>query len=579
MRRFYSTFFVGLSLAAGGAAWANNPETIVLNDPAFPFFHSTAMDQPRLYGLLTDGGTVIEDASGPVLIRAFVDTGSSGFVLSNLHTTDEYGVQSLGFDETDYIGSYTNTGIGGEETGSVSRPLGILLYNDPLPTDGDLQLADFDAYGEHNLWVRDAPGTGEVVSIDLEDGSQYPLISPINIVGMPVIEQRVMVMNWLDIPPELEGLLPPEAKQIQTKLLPPGHGDIPGTNITLDLAMQDFVGEPREGETLPSMSRNPLVKNVTISHDPACTSVTADWLFDTGAGSSFVSFTWAKQIGLIPDTYQDLPSFVADHVAADGMVSQIGGIGSEAVTVPILTVNEIRVPAQEGFDIVWENVRVLIFDHPELAELGLQGIFGMNLIGPAATVDASDLGNVALGDDALLLLLLTALSDITPSPFSSVVFEVTGEETGELRLFSDRVGAGAPTFTAWRDGQFSVDELADPEISGPDADPDADGVTNLMEYALGGLPLSSSRDILPTVTLEEHNGAPHLTLTYERIKPADDLTFTVEASSEMGTWSSGGTELVDTIDLGDRERVTVRQTQDIHSANRGFLRLRVDLVE
>ena len=552
--------------------------TMVLNDPAFPFFHTTALDQPRLYGLLTDGGNVMQDANGPVVFRAFIDTGSSGFVLSHLHASiHDYEVASFEFsEEDDYIGVYTNLGIGGEEVGSVSRPFGVLLYNDPFPVTG-APIEDFDAYGEHSLWVRQAPGIGEVTVIPFEGFGDYELVSPVNIVGMPVIEQRVMVMEWIDIPDELVGLLPEEAKEMRTKLLPPGHPDIPPTNVTLDIEMRNFIGHPREGETLPSVSRNPMVENITISHHPDAESLTASWLFDTGAGSSFISFAWAQQIGLIPASYSDLPTFVLDHIENDGMISQIGGIGDEVVQVPILTLREMRVPAREGFDIVWENVRILIFDHPELAALGLEGIFGMNLIGPAATVDSNLLDGGTLGDD----LLFAILADITPTPFRSIVFEVTGEDTGELRLFSTRAVTGGLSYQDWRDSRFEPEIRDDPALSGPQADPDGDGIPNLLEYALARDPMTPSRLGLPTPGLQAIDEQHYLTLTFDRIKGAIDLEFVVEGSPDVTEWTATQTTLVSVTPLDDeiRERVIVRDTVPWETTLRRFLRLRVNLLE
>lgn len=569
--------FLFLALVMGTAIAGARP-TVILNDPAFPFFHTTALDQPRLYGLLTDGGQVMQDANGPVVFRSFIDTGSSGFVLSNLHaSTHEFEVASFNFnEEVDYIGTYTNLGIGGEEVGSVSRPFGILLYNDPFPSTGQAPIEEFDAYGDHSLWVRQAPGIGEVTLIPIEGFGNYELVSPVNIVGMPVIEQRVMVMQWMDIPEELIGLLPEEAKEMRTKLLPPGHLDIPPTNITLDIEMRDFIGQPRPGETLPSVSRNPMVKNITISHDPDSESLTASWLFDTGAGSSFISFAWAQQIGLISPSYPDLPTFLMDHIENEGLTSQVGGIGGDVVNVPILTLHEIRIPAREGFDIVWQNARVLIFDHPELAALGLEGIFGMNLIGPAATVDSNLLEGGTLADD----LLFAILADITPTPFTSIVFEVTGEETGELRLFSSHAIARQTSYTEWRNSRFDPEIRDDPAFSGPQADPDNDGIPNLLEYALARDPMTPSRLGLPLPDLLEIDGGQYLSLSFDRIKGAVDLEFVIEASPGLTEWLPQPTVLVSVSDLDEtRERVTLRDHQPFQTTNRRFLRLRVNLLE
>src|SRR5690625_1805195 len=150
MRPIFSTFSTCLSFLLSVSVGFGS-ETIVVNHPDYPFFHATAMDQPRLYGILTDGDEVITDENGAVLFRAFIDTGSSGFVLSNLHATGDHETASFGFGEEDYIGSYTNVGIGGEELGSVSRPFGIRLLNAPLPADGNLSIDDFVEIGRAHV--------------------------------------------------------------------------------------------------------------------------------------------------------------------------------------------------------------------------------------------------------------------------------------------------------------------------------------------------------------------------------------------------------------------------------------------
>ncbi len=529
---------------------------IMLNAPGYPFFHATGMDQPRLYGLLTDGdGQVIEDDDGPVPFRAFIDTGSSGFVLSNLHVDPELGERVFGFSEAngDFIGQYTNLGLGGEEVGWVTREVGVRLLNQPesIDTGG---IDDFLDYGTHRLWVRQQPGIGEVVNLDLGSGIIYPLISPVNIVGMPVISQRAMVMEWKEVG-DMGFLLPEGAKELQTRLVPFGDPSIPPTNLTIELAMREFVS-PAPGETPPGFARNPLVKNVTIRHDPEKPPVTADWLFDTGAGSSFISLDFAKAIGLIPETYADLPAYVEDHLDAGGMISQVGGIGPETITVPILETAEIRVPTRGGRDLVWQNVRVMVFDHPDLADLGLEGIFGMNLIGPAATIDSSLLdgigleGDVGAPNNALLDLLFALLSDITPGPFDTIVFEVTGEETGELRLFRP----GLPqSFQGWLDAAFTPAELADATVTGPAADPGGHGIPMLARYAFGMDARQPDPRELPKFHFDagENSGDETLVLTAYRRNNDPVIQMVVEVSSDLRTWENAGASWV-TVEVGEQ---------------------------
>src|SRR5690606_30827347 len=144
-----------------------------------------------------------------------------------------------------------------------SRPFGLLLYNGPFPLEGEVYVEDFVDYGEYNLWVRQAPGIGEFNVVDVGEGIQYPLTSALNIVGMPIIEKRVMTMLWAAPPTELfdlleavfPGMFTPSLRNIrelETHLLPHGDPAVPDTNITLELEMRDFVGEPRPGEVLPT---------------------------------------------------------------------------------------------------------------------------------------------------------------------------------------------------------------------------------------------------------------------------------------------------------------------------------------
>ncbi|MES2572742.1 MAG: LamG-like jellyroll fold domain-containing protein, partial [Verrucomicrobiota bacterium] len=102
------------------------------------------------------------------------------------------------------------------------------------------------------------------------------------------------------------------------------------------------------------------------------------------------------------------------------------------------------------------------------------------------------------------------------------------------------------------------------------ADPDRDGVINLLERALAGSPAAPDAGILPIIDPT----APFLTITYTRAKGLPELTLTVQESSDpaMALWTAaGGTEVV--TDLGAFERV--RFTVDPGTAGRKFLRLQV----
>ena len=336
---------------------------IVLADPGYDGVRASALDQPRLYTLLSDpaqGGAFItwfNPDSGqvePVLLTAFVDTGASGFAISHLNATGDLDQPNLDLGTADYIGPFTEIGIGGQEAGDVTRPLGVWVRNGAID-GGDILPSEFSAFGNFNLWVRREMGAGEY--------NEFLGVDPLNLVGMPVIRQRRLLLD----PTPMADL-----GALETALLAPDAFE-PSTQATVSLVLRDFIDTPPSGEVAPSHEANPLVPGLTLTE--GALSASGEWLLDTGAGSSFASFAMAKAIGLIPAQYATLAEFMADY---DGPTADIGGIGASQI-VPILNVDRVSVPTREGAVLVWKNVDLLIAD-----VAGLQGIFGMNLLVPAS---------------------------------------------------------------------------------------------------------------------------------------------------------------------------------------------------
>ena len=381
-----------------------------------------AIDQPELYSVIYDGANVITSGGEPVLLETFVDTGASGFVISALNAQGLYDTPSLGWTSNDYIGTFSETGIAGNEPGHVTRPFGVGVANAVPGVASSVDVDQVVNYGQYNLWTRDNPGPGEVYDL-----GGFSLTDPVNIVGMPVISQRVMVMDPTVM--ETQG-------RLGTQLLQPGSAAIPATNVTIQMQLQNFVTP--NGTATPSHADNPVLPAVTVRQGSggSAASSTGTWLFDTGAASSFMSFAQAKQVGLMQG-YDNLADFMANY---DGRTAVVGGIGPDAITVPILTLDELSVPTKEGFNLVWRNVDMLVSD-----VAGLDGVFGMNLLVPAVTIDASslDLTNLGVTDEDLasqqLLQLLGLLTDQSPGYFNSIVFDATDSGNVVLRLQSDAV--------------------------------------------------------------------------------------------------------------------------------------------
>ncbi len=92
----------------------------------------------------------------------------------------------------------------------------------------------------------------------------------------------------------------------------------------------------------------------------------------------------------------------------------------------------------------------------------------------------------------------------------------------------------------WRRAYFSPAEMEDPTVSGPNADPDADGVPTLLEFAFNLDPRFSER-----VTMTADTGVRGLPLIrQEPIASADDLRLTVEFVRRTAGSGSGLTYAV-----------------------------------
>lgn len=99
--------------------------------------------------------------------------------------------------------------------------------------------------------------------------------------------------------------------------------------------------------------------------------------------------------------------------------------------------------------------------------------------------------------------------------------------------FTERQVSFGNQIAGWKKQYFTVAEQANPAISGDNADPDHDGITNLGEYALNLPPKASSTSGLPTCAVVNVGGTKYLTLTFTRVKWATDLTYMVEADDDL----------------------------------------------
>lgn len=130
-------------------------------------------------------------------------------------------------------------------------------------------------------------------------------------------------------------------------------------------------------------------------------------------------------------------------------------------------------------------------------------------------------------------------------------------------------------FDAWRQEHFSAAELSDPAISGADASPAGDGVSNLMKYALDlspWIPIGSTE--LPKGAIDEGG---RLILGYWERTDVDDITYVPEVSEDLVTWTSGAEHVVEVYrsSIGENLEAVEARAVLAPEAGRGFMRLRV----
>jgi sugar lactone lactonase YvrE len=94
----------------------------------------------------------------------------------------------------------------------------------------------------------------------------------------------------------------------------------------------------------------------------------------------------------------------------------------------------------------------------------------------------------------------------------------------------------AGNFLTWQAAKFTVGELADSSRSGPNAVYGLDGLSNLVKYALGLEPKTNVYSNLPATSTT----ATDWVYTYARPAGIADVTYDVEVSTNLTTWTTAG---------------------------------------
>ncbi len=138
--------------------------------------------------------------------------------------------------------------------------------------------------------------------------------------------------------------------------------------------------------------------------------------------------------------------------------------------------------------------------------------------------------------------------------------------------------AGLPPFASWIGGYFPG-AGGDSTIVGAAADPDGDGLNNLLEYGMGRAPDTAEPPLVATHWTEAGTGNQYAALSFER---AVGVAVVAEISDDLVNWSSAPADIVQQGAAvpdasGLLETVTFRSTAPLAVKPRQFLRVRVTL--
>jgi hypothetical protein len=106
---------------------------------------------------------------------------------------------------------------------------------------------------------------------------------------------------------------------------------------------------------------------------------------------------------------------------------------------------------------------------------------------------------------------------------------------GEVTTYDDTTvdWTALPPIEQWRQAKFGAD-AGIPALAGNLADPELDGSTNLVEYALDLNPHTSSQHQLPTAVMDENT----IELTWRKNILAKDVTIQVQTSPDQVNWTT-----------------------------------------
>ncbi len=308
------------------------------------------------------------------------------------------------------------------------------------------------------------------------------------------------------------------------------------------------------------------------------TTIEAGTLAFTGSGS-----LGATPVTLLAGSALDVAGITATDFA---LAAGLAGSGTLTATGKTVTISGPFAPgalaAAGNLTLSADTTTTLVAGAPEVASAvtvtgaltlngnltitkapGFSFVSGQNLSFASAASIAPGLVGVTIDGSALT----ETAADVWTATIAGLDYTFT-ETTGTLAVSG---GVVVSPLQAWRDTYFPEAGNDGTGIGAPDADPDGDGLPNLLEYATGTVPTTAGAS---GIVLGTADGK--LTLTYSR---ADDpaLVYTVQGRNDLAAGAWTPVNAANNPAGGGTTPITVQDDTALTAQPRRFLRLEVKL--
>ena len=293
------------------------------------------------------------------------------------------------------------------------------------------------------------------------------------------------------------------------------------------------------------------------------------------------------------------------RIIAAGVICLVGQATQASVT--ILSTNLLNPADADGNPVADGTLGIVVVDtgNNGLGDLEAGSISLNTFVGDGDDYIIGRLASVSVFGSVSMQITIAGLSVTSSSPLSSGDafallwspgltveddYVASGQAYGETRranwilptdgndvtgeLVSDTGGANktvtgnaSDPYTEWLSLHFDTAELADTLVSGPDADPDADGYDNVLEFVLRGNPRDSNDHGTLDGGFYEIGGRTYLGYVIPSSR-SERVIVSGECSNDCADWQPAAFPIA----FGSGQ-VLIRDTIPFSNSSRRFLRL------